>query len=132
MKYVSARIHACVSDVTSTRTIAAYRLQMDFDPMSATWIARSAAATWTQAGADAVPADREASPFATLTFQPAGSYWSEADSGDIASVVQAWHDDATSNHGFVLVGAPGDVDVNNGNCPLRVTGFLGRPLAPAP
>jgi hypothetical protein len=35
---------------------------------------------------------------------------------------------ACDGFGYVLVGAAGNVDINNGNCPRRITGFFGRPL----
>ena len=132
VKFVTAHLHACArGDITDARTVAVYRLMAGFDHTTATWLARTADATWASSGADAVPADRDATPFATLVFQPApGQYWTATESGDIAPIVQSWYDAPATNFGYMLVGAPGNVDINNGNCPMRITGFFGRPLPP--
>ena len=129
LTFKTARMHACAKPVAATRTIEAYRLYSAFDS-AATWINRTASAAWLAMGADAVGADREPMAFATLTFQPTvDGYWSVAESAeDISVAVQTWYEHPTQNFGVIFIGGANEVEINNGNCPLQIKGYLGRPL----
>lgn len=75
-----------------------YRLNRAWGEMQATWLQANAGQPWGQPGANAAPADRQAAPASSRTFQGQGL----ALGLDVTSLVVDWLSSPASNFGLAL------------------------------